>query len=175
MNRTFGLSILALVLLQGATGCIYSEDRDVFKSTYEKPKTVSYIYKPSNETAWTFEIPPQTLLVVERDATTGNAEFVRLDQGYPTKLIWELYPIDASPSWTRKDHYWGTPLEKGTLELNGSPGVIAWTLRDPIDPNTLPKDRPVDEIEKDLPEPDAKPADQPATDAVPEPTPAPAQ
>lgn len=154
MNRTLGLSVLSLAIFLGATGCSsYSEDRDVFKSTYLKPKTVSYIYKPSNQTAWTYDIPPQTILVVERDAGDGNLEFMHLDQGNPRKLMWELYPIDATQA-LRMGHYLGKPLDSGEMALNNSPGIIAWALRDPIDPATQPQDRPIEEIEKDLPEPD---------------------
>lgn len=169
MNRTLGLSVLALALLQGATGCIYSEDREVIKSTYLQPKTVTVVYKPTNETAWTYDIPPGHMLVIERDATTGNAEFFRLDQGYPTKLMWEVYPLDATPSLFRKDHYWGKAVESGEMMLAGQPLVVTWSLRDPVDPATVPQDRPIEEIEKDLPEPG------PTGEALPEPDAKPAE
>lgn len=166
MNRTLGLFVLALVTLQGLTGCIYSEDREVFKSTYLQPKTVTVVTKPSNETVWTYDIPPGHMLVVERDATTGNAEFIMLDQGNPTKLMWELYPLDATPSILRYGHFSSSALETGEMDLDGSPIVVAVTLRDPIDPATVPQDRPIEEIEKDLPEPDASASGE---DALPEP------
>ena len=155
MNRTLGLSVFALALLQVATGCIYSEDREVIKSTYLQPKTVTVVYKPSNETAWTYDIEPGYMLVLERDATTGNAEFFQLDQGNPTKLMWGVYPIDAAPSLLRKDHYWSSAVQSGEMKLTGEPVVVTWTLRDPIDPATIPQDRKIEDIEKDLPEPDA--------------------
>lgn len=167
MNRTLGLSVLTLALLQGATGCIYSEDREVIESTYYSPKTVSVVYKPSNETAWSYPIPPGHMLVIERDAASGFAEWYRLDQGNPTKLFWELYPIDATPSFTRKDHYLSAPIDSGSMALDGSPVVVTWTLRDPIDPATVPQDRTIEDIEQDLPEPDALP--EPDVEPLPEP------
>lgn len=150
MKRTLGLFVLTFALLQGATGCIYSEDREVIESTYLHPKTVTVIYKPSNKTAWTYDIPPGHMLVVERDATTGNAEFIRADPGNPTKLMWELYGIDATPSIFRKDHYSSTAIETGEMALEGGPVIVTWTLRDPIDPATVPQDRQIEDIEQDL-------------------------
>jgi len=157
MKRTLGFLLLAFALIQGATGCSYTEDRDVFKSTYMQPKSVYVLYKPSNETAWSYDIPPQHILVVERDAKdTGLPEWARMQQGYPTKLIWELYPIDATPSRWYEGHYNATPIEKGEVTLNGSALVIGSTVGKSIDPSQVPADRPIEQIEQDLPEPTAK-------------------
>ena len=161
MKRTLGLLILSLVLIQGATGCSYSEDREVFKSTYMSPKSVYAVYKPSNETAWSYDIPPQHVLVVERDTDDDRVEFFTTSDGYPTSLSWELYPITAMKSKTRRNHYWGTPLDSGTIELKGTALVMGSTVGDPVDPSSVPTERTIEEIEKDLPEPDALPEPEP--------------
>ncbi|MBX2851438.1 MAG: hypothetical protein KTR15_06810 [Phycisphaeraceae bacterium] len=168
MKRTLGLLTLSLVLLQGATGCNYSEDREVYKSTYMSPKSVYAVYKPSNETAWSYEIPPQHILVVERDAEDSGLEWARSPEGYPTSLSWELYPITATKSLLRNNHYSSIPIESGVIELNGTPMIIGSTVGKPIDPATVPTERAIEDIEKDLPEPDAlpEPTEEAAEDAA---------
>lgn len=155
MKSTLSLTVLALVLLQGATGCSYSEDREVYESTYMAPKTAIARYRPSNETAWSYPIPPQHILVVERDTESGEIEAFTSSKAIPTKLTYELYPIDASPSLWRRDHYSGTPIDSGTITLNGGAVIMASTIDAPIDPASIPDERSIEEIEKDLPEPDA--------------------
>ena len=157
MKRTLGLLTLCFVLLQGATGCNYSEDREVYKSTYMSPKSVYAVYKPSNETAWSYDIPPQHILVVERDSANDGIEWAQQPKGYPVKLTWELYPMTASESKWKRNHYASTPIETGTIALNGSPLIIGSTIGKPIDPATVPTDRSIEDIEADLPEPDALP------------------
>ena len=169
MKRTLGLLTLSLVLLQGATGCSYSEDREVFKSTYMSPKSVYVVYKPSNETAWSYEIPPQHILVVERDSNADGVEWAQEAKGYPTSLSWELYPIDATMSKLRRNHYTSAPIESGTINLNGTPLLIGSTIGKTIDPATVPTERSIEDIEKDLPEPDALPEPAPTEDAAEEP------
>lgn len=162
MKRTLGLLTLSLVLIQGATGCSYSEDREVYKSTYMSPKSVYAIYKPSNETAWSYDIPPQHILVVERDAEDSSIEWIRTPEGYATSLTWELYPITAKPSLLRKNHYRSTPIESGVVALNGTPLIMGSTVGKPVDPASVPTERSIEDIEKDLPEPDALPEPAPA-------------
>ena len=157
MKRTLGLMTLCLVLLQGATGCSYSEDRDVFRSTYMSPKSVYAVYKPSNETAWSYDIPPQHILVVERDTADDGIEWAQQAKGYPTSLTWELYPINASKSKLRRNHFTSTPLETGVIQLNGTPLIMGSTVGKPVDPASVPTERSIEESEKDLPEPDALP------------------
>ncbi|MEO0477524.1 MAG: hypothetical protein AAF085_16395 [Planctomycetota bacterium] len=167
MKRTLGLLTLSLFLLQGATGCSsYSADREAYKSTYMSPKSVYAVYKPSNETAWSYDIPPQHILVVERDSEDSGAEYFRQAQGYPTSLSWELYPITASESTFKRNHYYGSPIESGVIQLDGSPMVIGSTIGKPVDPSSVPTDRPIEEIEADLPEPDALPEPEPAEEAA---------
>lgn len=167
MKRTLGLLALSLVLLQGATGCNYSEDREVFKSTYNQPKSVYAVYRPSNETAWSYDIPPQHILVLERDTDEATIEWARTAQGYPTKLSWELYPIDATPSMLRNNHYSSSPVESGSISLNGTPMIIGSTVGKPVDPKSVPTDRSIEEIEKDLDNPDALPEPEaPAEEAT---------
>ncbi|MFK7790493.1 MAG: hypothetical protein AB8C95_13490 [Phycisphaeraceae bacterium] len=165
MKRTLGLLLLSAVLLQGTTGCNFSEDREVYKSTYMSPKSVYAVYRPSNDSAWSYDIPPQHLLVVERDTGEETAEWATTAKGYATSLSWELYPIDANESKLRSNHYTGTPIDSGTITLNGTPMIIGYTIGKPVDPATLPVERSIEDIEKDLPEPDA----------LPEPTPEPAE
>jgi len=158
MKRTLGLLVLSLVLLQGTTGCNYSEDRDVYKSTYMQPKSVYAVYRPSNETAWSYDIPPQHLLVVERDTDEESAEWATTADGYATKLTWKLYPIDATKSKLRAGHYIDKPIESGVVALNGTPLIVGSTIGQPVDPSQVPTDRDIEDIEKDLddlPEPDA--------------------
>lgn len=155
MKRTLGLLTLSLLLLQGATGCNYSEDRQVYKSTYLSPKSVYAVYKPSNETAWTYSIPPQHILVVERDTDDDVIEWATTSDAYPTSLSWELYPINATKSKLRRNHYLSKPLESGTIDLKGTPLIVGSTVGKPIDPQTIPTERTIEDIEKDLPEPDA--------------------
>ena len=158
MKRTLGLLVLSMLLVNTATGCSsYSEDRDVFKSTYMSPKSVYVAFKPSNETTWSYDIPPQHLLVVERDADDSNISWARAPKGYPTSLKWELWPIDAKESFWANGHFHGTPLEAGEIKLNGTPMIIGSTVGDPIDPASVPTERTIEDIEKDLPEPDALP------------------
>lgn len=157
MKRTLGLLTLSLILLQGATGCSYSEDREVFKSTYMSPKSVYAIYKPSNETAWSYDIPPQHILVVERDTGEENIEWATTSDGYPTSLSWELYPITATKSKLRRNHYSSAAIETGTITLNGTPVIMGSTVGKPVDPASVPAQRTIEDIEKDLPEPDALP------------------
>ncbi|MEM9348562.1 MAG: hypothetical protein AAGB26_18485 [Planctomycetota bacterium] len=157
MKRTLGLLTLSLVLLQGATGCNYSEDREVYKSTYMSPKSVYAIYKPSNETAWSYEIPPQHLLVVERDTGDEMIEWATTSDGYPTSLSWELYPINATKSKLRRNHYTGTPIESGTITLNGTPLIMGSTVGKPLDPSAVPAERSIEEIEKEIDETDTLP------------------
>ena len=168
MKRTLGLLTLSLVLLQGATGCNYSEDREVFKSTYTQPKSVYAVYRPSNETAWSYDIPPQHILVLERDTDEATIEWARTAQGYPTKLSWALYPITARPSMLRNNHYTTLPIESGSIALNGTPVIVGSTVGKPVDPQSVPRERTIEEIEKDLPEPDAlpEPTEKPAEDAA---------
>ena len=155
MKRTLGLLLLSIVLLQGATGCRYSEDRDVYKSTYLSPKSVYVTYRPSNETAWSYDIPPEHLLVVDRNTDSGHVEWATTSKDYATSLKWELYPIDATQSKLRSGHYRGTPIDSGTIELNGTPIIIGSTIGKPVDPASVPTERSIEDIEKDLPEPDA--------------------
>ena len=158
MKRTLGLLTLSLVLIQGATGCSYSEDREVYKSTYMSPKSVFALYKPSNETAWSYDIPPQHVLVVERDTDEENLEWATTSDGYPTTLSWELYPITAAKSKTRYNHYLASPIDSGTIELKGTALVMGSTIGKPIDPDSVPTERSIEEIEgdlDDLPEPEA--------------------
>ena len=165
MKRTLGLLTLSLVLIQGATGCSYSEDREVYKSTYMSPKSVYAIYKPSNETAWAYEIPPQHVLVVERDTDDDRIEWATTSDGYPTSLSWELYPITATKSKLRRNHYMSSPIDSGTIELNGSALVMGSTVGKPVDPTSLPTQRSIEDIEQDLPEPDALPEPEAAEEA----------
>lgn len=158
MKRTLGLLTLSLVLIQAATGCNYSEDRQVYKSTYMSPKSVYAVYKPSNETAWSYDIPPQHILVVERDNDEDTIEWATTSDVYPTSLTWELYPIDATRSKLKRNHYAGTPIASGSIELNGTPLIVGSTVGKPVDPASVPTERTFEEIEKTLPEPDA-PAD----------------
>ena len=158
MKRTLGLLVLCLVLLQGTTGCNYSEDREVYKSTYMQPKSVYAVYRPSNETAWSYDIPPQHILVVERDNAKEELEWATNTDGYPTKLTWALYPIDATRSVLRNNHYLDNAIESGVVALNGTPMIIGSTVGKPVDPEQVPTERSIEEIEKDLddlPEPDA--------------------
>jgi len=167
MKRTLGLLALCFVLLQGTTGCIYSEDRDVFESTFVQPKSVYATYRPSNETAWSYDIPPQHILVVERDTTEDAAEWATTSKLYPTKLTWALYPIDAKKSIFRSGHYFSNPIESGVVELNGTPLIVGSTIGKPVDPSSVPTDREIEDIEKDLdelPEP-TEPAEEAADDA----------
>ena len=158
MKRTLGLLVLSLVLVNSATGCSsYSEDRDVFKSTYMSPKSVYVTFKPSNETTWSYDIPPQHILVVERDADDSHVSWATQPKGYPTSLKWELWPITAKESFWVNGHYLGSPIESGEIKLNGTPMVIGSTVGDPVDPATVPTERTIEDIEKDLPEPDALP------------------
>lgn len=168
MKRTLGLLLLSVILLQGATGCYFSEDREVYKSTYMSPKSVYAVYRPSNETAWTFDIPPQHILVVERDTGEEVAEWATTSKGYPTSLSWELYPIDATESKLRGNHYSSTPIESGKITLNGTPMIIGYTIGKPVDPSSVATDRSIEDIEKDLPEPDAlpEPTEEPAEESV---------
>lgn len=170
MKRTLGLLTLSLVLLQGATGCSFSEDREVYKSTYMSPKSVYAVYKPSNETAWSYEIPPQHILVVERDTEADGVEWAQQAKGYPTSLSWELYPITATKSKLRRNHYSSAPIESGTIDLNGTPLVMGLTIGKPVDPASVPTERSIEDIEKDLPEPDALPEPEPVEDAAEEAT-----
>ena len=164
MKRTLGLLLLSIVFLQGATGCNYSEDREVFKSTYMSPKSVYAVYRPSNETAWSYDIPPQHILVVERDTDDDTAEWATTSEGYPTSLSWELYPITATQSKLRNNHYSSAAIESGTIKLNGTPVIVGSTIGKPVDPASVPKERSIEDIEKDLPEPDALP--EPAEEAA---------
>lgn len=168
MKRTLGLLLLSLVLLQGTTGCNYSEDREVYKSTYMSPKSVYAVYRPSNETAWSYDIPPQHILVVERDTGEETIEWATTSKSYATSLSWELYPIDATESKLRNGHYVGTPIESGTIALNGTPLVMGSTIGKPVDPASVPTERSIEDIEKDLPEPDAlpEPTEKPAEEAA---------
>lgn len=162
MKRTLGLALLSIVLLQGATGCNFSEDRDVFKSTFTAPKSVYAKYRPSNETAWSYDIPPQHLLVVERDTGDESAEWATTSKAYPTSLSWELYPISATESRLKSGHYRGTPIERGTIKLDGTALLVGSTIGPAVDPSSIPADRDIEAIEQDL-------------DELPEPTPAPAE
>ncbi|MGB0766859.1 MAG: hypothetical protein ACPGYV_04040 [Phycisphaeraceae bacterium] len=159
MKRILGLAFVSALFLNAATGCSsYSEDRDVFKSTYMSPKSVYVVYKPSNETAWSYDVPPQHILVVERDAEDSSMAWATQPKSYPTTLMWELYPITASESILQNGHYLGSPIESGVVELNGTPLVIGSTVGSAIDPSTVPTDRDIEDIEQDLddlPEPDA--------------------
>jgi len=168
MKRTLGLLLLSIVLLQGATGCNYSEDRDVYKSTYMSPKSVYALYRPSNETAWSYDIPPQHILVIERDTSDDTAEWATTSKAYPTSLSWELYPINATESKLRNGHYSSAAIETGTIKLNGTPVIIGSTIGKPVNPASVPKERSIEDIEKDLPEPDAlpEPTPKPAEDAA---------
>ncbi len=168
MKRTLGLLLLSIVFLQGATGCNYSEDREVFKSTYMAPKSVYAVYRPSNETAWSYDIPPQHILVVERDTGEDGAEWATTSKSYATSLKWELYPISATESKLRNNHYSSAAIETGTVKLNGTPMIMGSTIGKPVDPASVPKERSIEEIEKDLPEPDAlpEPTQEPAEEAA---------
>eukprot|EP00752_Nemacystus_decipiens_P014487 g12896.t1 len=166
MKRTLGLLTLSFVLIQGATGCSYSEDREVYKSTYMSPKSVYAIYKPSNETAWSFDIPPQHVLVVERDTGEETAEWATTSDGYPTTLSWELYPITAAKSKTRYNHYNDAPIDSGTIQLKGTALVMGSTIGKPIDPATVPAERSIEEIEGDLDELDDLPEPEVAEEAA---------
>ncbi len=157
MNRTLGLSVLALVLAQAATGCQYSDNRAAYKSTYSVPKTYTAIYSLSKESIWTYPIPVQHVLVVDFDSGSGMGEIFSADQTPPDKLIWKLYPLDQTESPLRAKHYVGSPIDSGEIALSGADVTSILTVRDPVDPATLPQDRPIEEIEQDLPEPDALP------------------
>lgn len=165
MKRTLGLLVLSLVLLQGTTGCNVSEDRDVYKSTYIQPKSVYAVYRPSNETAWSYDIPPQHVLVVERDTGDESAEWATTSDGYPTKLTWELYPINATKS-LRNNYYADEPIESGVVALNGTPLVMGSTIGQPIDPASVPTERSIEDIEKDLDNPDELPEPEAAEEAA---------
>lgn len=161
MTRNLGLSILALAFITSATGCFqYSEDRMAIKTPGMQPKTVNLVEQMNNESVWTKEVPPQRILVMEYDATSGFGEYATLDSGFPTVMNWALYDINATPSYIRSNHYWSKPLESGTVELKGTAVKTVWTLGEAIDPNAA-RDRDIEEIEKDLPEP--------GTEGLPEP------
>jgi hypothetical protein len=165
MKRTLGLLVLSLVLLQGSTGCSYSEDRDVYQSTYLSPKSVYATYRPSNESAWSYDIPPQHILVVERDTNEDTVEWATTSKAYATKLTWELYPIDAKKSIFRKGHFFSSPIESGVVALNGTPVIIGSTIGKPVDPSSVPTDREIEDIEKDLDDlPEPTPAKEDATE-----------
>lgn len=176
MKRTLGLMLLSLALLQGATGCRYSEDRHVYESTYMSPKSVFVQEKLSKKTVFSKEIPPQHILVVEFDGKAdGWGEIVALDSGYATSLRWELYPLNATRGFFRRDHYYSASVESGTIELEGNPIVINMLVGKPIDPDTVPRERTEDEIRQDLPEPgnealpepdEAEATDKPVNDAA---------
>lgn len=159
MKRTLGLMLFSTILLQGATGCWHSEDRSIYTSTYMNPQSVYAVYKPSNETVWTYDIPPQHKLLVEFDSP-GEGGMFYATRNLPTRLEWALYPIDASHSFFMPERLVSSAIESGTVELNGTPIILGATVRPTIDPATVPTDRTVEEIEGDLPEPDAdKPAE----------------
>lgn len=162
MKRTLGLMLLSLVIIQTTTGCRSSEDRSIYKSTFLEPKSVYVVTKPGNKTIWTYDIPPQTQLVAEFDGP-GNASVFGQTKDNPTLFMWSLYPIDATNSFFYPEKYLGSPIESGTIELDGGPVIIGMAVRPPIDPETIPTDRTIEEIEKDLPATDDLPEpDQPA-------------
>ena len=163
MKRTLGLLVLSLVLIQTVTGCRFSEDRTAYTSTYMQPKSVYAVYRPSNETAWSYDIPPQHQLVVELDGTDGS--MFNESKTLPTKLTWALYPIDPTMAFIHRERYLSSPIASGEVALNGSPIIIGHTVGAPIDPATLPSERSIEEIEQDLPEPDAPAADTADKDA----------
>lgn len=166
MKRTLGLLILSLVLTQAVTACRSSEDRTIYKSTYMQPKSVYAVYKPSNETAWSYDIPPQHQLLVELDGEGGS--IFAVSENLPTKLIWALYPINTNRGLFNAERMVGSAIESGEVELTGSAIIVGSTVGSPINPTDIPADRSIEEIEQDLPEPDA-PAGPDQSDNLPEP------
>jgi len=151
MKRTLGLLALTIVLSQG-TGCFtYSENRATHKSTYAYPRTVYAIDSSTGETVWTYVVPPQTKLVVDLDSESDGSELFYRSEGLPTTLSYELYPIAASESIWRHDHFSGSTLDEGEIELTVG-GIITWgyDLGPAIDPSTVPGDRSIEDIEQDL-------------------------
>jgi len=155
MNRPLLTLAFALIMLLGSTGCIYSEDRDVFNSTYMMPKTAVLVDVSTGETLWQYDIPPEHILVVERDVDKGTLESIRNERGHPTRMEWWLYAGDASRSLIRQGHYRSSPLETGRITLPGHPVRMEFTVGDPVNPGTVVTPRSVEEIQRDLPEPDA--------------------
>lgn len=166
MIRTLTTLALTGCVLIGLTGCNYSEDRHVYKSTYVQPQSVYVTDVASQETVWSYDVPPQHLLVVEFEAA-DNKDLATNPQTYPVSMTYELLPIDAPKSWFRAKHYRTvTPIDRGTFALQGRAINIGTTIGAPIDPSTIPADRSIEEIEKDLPEPGE--AELPEPDAAPE-------
>ena len=149
MKRTLGLLIFSMILVQGATGCNYADDRHVYTSTYMQPTTVYIVEEPSGETILNFPIPPNHKLVVDFDNESNSSEFFHQSQGPATTVSWALYDIDASPGLILRNRFSGTVLESGSREITGTP-VIGSTIGDPVDPGAVPSDRTIEEIEQDI-------------------------
>ncbi|MFI4861162.1 MAG: hypothetical protein ACIAXF_10815 [Phycisphaerales bacterium JB063] len=151
-------TLLLAVLFVGSTGCAsYSEDRATYHSTYMSPKTVSVIDVLTDETVWSYDVPPGHVLMVEFDVDTGRLESIRQERGEPTRMEWALYPESAGRSLLRKQHFRGSSVERGTHDLDGRPVRLEMTVGKPVSPEALsPAPRSIEEIERDLlPEPDA--------------------
>ncbi|MEM9416648.1 MAG: hypothetical protein AAGA29_14400 [Planctomycetota bacterium] len=166
MTRLMSTLLLA-VLFVGATGCAsYSEDRATYHSTYMSPKTVTVVDVLTDESVWSYDVPPGHVLMVEFDVGRGNLESIRQERGNPTTLEWALYPESAGRSLLRKQHFRGSSVERGTHDLDGRPVRLEMTVGEPVSPEAIaPAPRTIEEIEADLlPEPDAPEAAEEAVE-----------
>ena len=168
MKSTLGLTALAAALTLGMTGCNYSDGREVIKSTEAAPKTVYAYYINTGETVWTYNIPPNTKLRVDLDTQGAGPELFYRTEGAPTTLSYKLFDINAKPSLFRRNMFYGTVQDSGSMELDGGQVGWRWTITQSVAASEEPGERSVEEIEKDidqlpepgedddLPEPDAE-------------------
>lgn len=167
MIRTLTTLTLTAGVLIGLTGCNYSEDRHAYESTYILPAAPYVLDVATQETVWSYDVPPQRIIVVELHAD-NNIDIATMPGNYPSYLTWQVYPIDAPKSWFRSKHYWGAAIEEGRFDLQGRPVNIGVNYGDPIDPASVPADRSIEEIERDLPEPGEAPLPEPTAPEAPE-------
>ncbi|XAL98159.1 hypothetical protein OT109_11180 [Phycisphaeraceae bacterium D3-23] len=156
MTRLMSTLLLA-VLFVGTTGCAsYSEDRATYHSTYMSPKTVLVVDVLTEETVWSYDVPPNHVLMVEFDVGTGRLESIRQERGEPTRMEWALYHETAGRSLLRKQHFRGSSIERGVHALEGRPVRLEMTVGRPVGPEAFgPAPRSIEDIERDLlPEPD---------------------
>ena len=156
MTRLLSTVTLPLMMLVLTTGCSISEDRHVHESTAMAPK-VSYVADEyTQETVWSYEVPPGHILVVDFDHGGETFAWSRQDPGGAEKFDWYLYRSDASPSRLKSNHYSSEPVEKGSFDLDPARSYyIGYTIGAPIDVSAAAAaDRTIQEIEQDLlPEP----------------------
>lgn len=177
MIRTLTTLALAGATLAGLSACTsYSEDRSVFKSTYTTPRSVYVRDVATGETIWSYDVPPQHLIAVEFDSES-NFDLANNPGEYPTRLVWDVYPINATKSKFREGHYWDIATESGQMPLQGRPVLIGSIVGEPVDPASVPRDRSIEEIEADLPEPGEAELPEPdgTEDSAETPEPAPAE